>query len=235
MIDHKHKVIFIHIPKNAGQSIESVFIELLGLKWETRAPLLLRPNDKLEIGPPRLAHLKAKEYVKYNYISEELFNEYFKFTYVRNPWDRMISIYKYYRYNQRCGFKYYVMNIFRKKIWNEKHWFVGPQSDFVYDENGNKLVDFIGRFENIQNDFYKICDYLSLTHLEIPHRNSSGKIRPKLSFSSKMIFFNYLASLAKIKKIPSHKKYQDYYDVETREYVSEIYNSDIENFGYKFE
>ena len=66
MISHHQKCVFVHIPKNAGQSIEHVFINLLELTWETRAPLLLRRNEHPELGPLRLAHLKAEEYVKYN-------------------------------------------------------------------------------------------------------------------------------------------------------------------------
>ena len=50
MILHKHKSIFIHIPKVAGKSIENVFIQELGLTYKTRKPLLLIPNDQPEIG-----------------------------------------------------------------------------------------------------------------------------------------------------------------------------------------
>ena len=105
MICHHYKCVFVHIPKNAGQSIEHVFLNLLNLTWETRAPLLLRCNDRLELGPPRLAHLKADEYVRYNYLTQEMFNDYFKFSFVRNPWSRIISIYKYLGFNKKCDCK----------------------------------------------------------------------------------------------------------------------------------
>ena len=57
MISHKHKTIFVHIPKTGGQSVESVFIEDEGLTWDTRAPLLLRRNDD---GFPDLWHSCSK-------------------------------------------------------------------------------------------------------------------------------------------------------------------------------
>jgi hypothetical protein len=44
MISYKRKCVFVHIPKCAGQSIESVFDNDAGLTWENRAPFLLRPN-----------------------------------------------------------------------------------------------------------------------------------------------------------------------------------------------
>jgi hypothetical protein len=57
MISHKRKCVFVHIPKCAGQSIESVFVNDAGLTWEDRAPLLLRPNANNRVGLPFLAHL----------------------------------------------------------------------------------------------------------------------------------------------------------------------------------
>ena len=66
MISHHHKCVFIHIPKNAGQSIENLFLELLNLTWETKAPLLLRPNDCLELGPRYLTTLNLMNMLSLN-------------------------------------------------------------------------------------------------------------------------------------------------------------------------
>jgi hypothetical protein len=77
MLCHHDRCIFVHVPKTAGQSIEHVFLDRVGLTWETRAPLLLRPNDQPRLGPPRLAHLKAREYVACKYVTPEQFAGYF--------------------------------------------------------------------------------------------------------------------------------------------------------------
>lgn len=236
MISHHHKCIFVHIPKNAGQSIEYVFLNLLDLDWETRAPLLLRYNDRPELGPPRLAHLRAQEYVFYKYLSQELFDEYFKFTFVRNPWGRMLSIYKYLKFNQRYEFKSFLTKAFKNKIWRNEYWFVRPQSDFICDENGKILVDFIGKFESLQDDFNDVCKKIALAPIEIPHVNKSN-VKPRLSLHPRelMKYLNHQINQINLKRIPTFNKYQDYYDNESIEIVADLYKRDIELFGYKFD
>jgi len=233
MISHQHKCIFIHIPKNGGQSMEHVFLDLLGLTWETRAPLLLRPNDIPLLGPPQLGHLHADEYVKNHYISEELFRNYFKFTFVRNPWDRMVSIYKYSRHSLVYDFKFFVNHIFIPKIWSDKYWFIGPQSEFIINKSGNIMIDFIGRFETMQSDFNEVCKRLGLPETPLPHVNkSSQKVKnPGLNLKQTV---KYLLWQFSGRRKPVFQNYQDYYDSETEQIVKELYRSDIELFGYIF-
>ena len=153
MICQQYKCTFVHIPKNAGQSIENVFLNLLNLTWRQRAPLLLRPKVGDELGPPVLAHLKINEYSQYKYITQKMLEDYFKFAFVRNPWSRMISIYKYLGFNEKLEFKEFLTGVFKQKLLKDKYWFVRPQNDFICAEDGQILVDYIGRFESLQNDF----------------------------------------------------------------------------------
>src|SRR5690554_5674720 len=116
MISHKHRCVFVHIPKCGGQSIEHLFLRENELTWESRAPLLLYPNDNPDCGPPRLAHLTYQDYIKYRYISAEIMAEYTTFSVVRNPYKRAESLYRFLGYDAAITFERFVTVILAKQI-----------------------------------------------------------------------------------------------------------------------
>jgi hypothetical protein len=136
----------------------------------------------------------------------KVFEEYFKFGFVRNPWDTMVSYYHFLHSNQSShrnkkvqaldGFKQYLEYEIKR---NKYH-----QTQFLTDNNGELLVDYVGRFESLQDDFDKICKKVNVS-ASMPHSNKS-----------------------------KHKKYQEYYDEETKQMVAEHWKADIEMFGYTF-
>ena len=140
---------------------------------------------------------------------------YFKFIIVRNSWDRLLSAWQdkaqnqwnanyqfpqfriqYFRQFHDKDFSFFVKNC---KINRDPH--LRPISDLV-DISG---IDFIGKLENLQEDFNIICDKIGIPHQQLPYKNKSN-----------------------------HKHYTEYYDDETRQIVAEKYAKDIEYFGYKF-
>ncbi|MHC4834135.1 MAG: sulfotransferase family 2 domain-containing protein [Planctomycetota bacterium] len=185
MISHHHRTVFIHIPKCGGQSVEQAFLEDLGLDWARRAPLLLRPNDHPGLGPPYLAHLLARDYVGYRYLTEAQFDEYFKFAVVRCPYARYVSLYNYTEY--RWGRRRFVDRFLRGQFagdgagagrgWPRRrdlHYFVRPQSDFLEDEEGRRIVDCVIRLERLSDEFE---DARRRSGLRAPlrHRNASTR------------------------------------------------------------
>ena len=246
MLSHQDKCLFVHIPKAAGQSVESIFVERSGLTWQTRDALLLRPNNEPQKGPPRLAHLTANEYVNLGYMSSDEFAQYFKFSFVRNPWARLVSEYNYRRMHgveqYQKEFKRFLFESFPNEnaddYENSQDFYrhVIPQWKFLYDENGKCLVDFIGKFESLQQDFDKICQQLVIPQTMLPHKNITKIGGKGLSgLKHKVIKHILNASPFNHQASPAKPHYSTYYDNESQVFVADYYRKDIELFNYQFE
>jgi hypothetical protein len=174
MISHKHKCIFVHIPKAAGTSIENMFLKDLGLDINNRHSLILGKSNNKNIGTPRVSHLLAKEYVEHSFISQELFDSYFKFSFTRNPYDRIYSSYKYWKFCDYMSFDTFVLKKLPEIINDLNYsYFFRTQYDYLYDRN-KLLVDFVGKFENLKTDIQIVLENLSLKHLRLEHLNKSS-------------------------------------------------------------
>lgn len=225
MISHPHKTIFIHIPKCAGQSIETAFLHDLALDWKKRAPLLLRPNDNETLGPPRLAHLCANDYVKYHYLSQDLFDRYYKFAVVRNPWSRVVSLYRYLDLN--LSFDAFVSDWIPQQLnkqddWTSHYWFIRPQGDFVA-VNGKIIVDDIIRFETLKADFETIKVKSNL-RTSLPHVNSSPLGKPKSLFKN---------LISRRTEYPNSRSWTEYYSHDLIMKIKTLYYDDINMFDYQ--
>jgi hypothetical protein len=165
----------------------------------------MRENDCPELGPPRLAHLAANEYVKHHYLSQELFDTYFKFAFVRNPWCRTVSMYYYFGFDAKISFNDFVV-VSLPELFRNYNWFVKPQSEFIYFNN-KLMVDFVGKYENLQSDFNTICNTLHIEPSVLTHRNKSKKR------------FN---------------NYRDYYTSISKDLVYKLYRQDFDFFKYEF-
>lgn len=191
MINNKHNFIFIHVPKTGGTSIEHFFG-----------------------GWKEYSHENLEFYLNKNKNSKK----YFKFGFVRNPWARMVSEYKWLtntnlnvpgekakRFWKDKSFKDFCKLFFEPKyckLADKRHAI--PQLDFF---NPIDSMDFIGRFESFQKDFDIVCKKLKIKDSKLEHR---------------------------MKTIKS-KHYSEYYDDESRNIVKEKYQKDIDFFGYTFE
>jgi len=198
MINHEYKCIFVHVIKTGGASIATA----LNMKEDTGR------NVTREEQVPHYpkCHLSAKEIRKT--VGEEIWNSYFKFSFVRNPYDKVVSQYHFNRGQwklENASFKEYV-----------NYWKNGGQiSTFpqYHSHYLNEELDFIGRFENIQQDFNTICNKIGIPLKKLPHINKSR---------------NFARDKAK------HKHYTEYYDEETKQIVAKKYAKDIEYFKYTF-
>jgi|MEHZ01.5.fsa_nt_MEHZ011419575.1_11 hypothetical protein len=199
MISHKHKFIFIHIPKTGGTSIERLF--------DPNAIPTKDASGGTGNTCSKHKHWKTSDY-ETNY--PELFDSYFKFMFIRNPWDRLVSRYEWQKFvlpESHIHFKTIEQRTFKQFIKQRVSAIFDKwcYCDLVCDKNGKRVVDFVGRFENLQNDFDIVCDKIGTPRQQLPSTNHLKR-----------------------------KNYIEYYDNETREIVAQLFQRDIEYFGYQF-
>jgi hypothetical protein len=229
IISHEHKFIFLKTKKTAGTSIELALSELCGDRdiispltaidealrangrgaqnwwlhgwWQSPRPILQR----------RLFKFTAQDYGFYNHMPAEeakallnddkVWRSYFKFAFERNPWDRQVSLY-YQRYrseDERPPFATFIHSGRRARINNYD----------IYSIGGEPTVDFLGRFETLEQDF----------------RHALGQVGLK---------FNKSLPRAKATFRPNALPYRAYYEGETIAIVGDWYKREIDLLGYAF-
>jgi len=204
IISKKHGFIFIAVGKTGTSSIERTLGHLN------------------EVDVPKHAHLS--ELHKYSDIDT---NEYFKFCFTRNPWERAVSQYKQwkkpndldneerlYLYNlsNKYNFSDFVKMVSRAKA---EFWSGRTTISYITDRDGKVDIDFVGFFENLQTDFDRVCKKLGLENQKLPRANMA-----RADVFRKMI--------------GKGKNYANLYDDEARNIISTAYKSDIDYFNYKF-
>lgn len=214
MINHKNKFIFIHIPKCAGTSIKDHFFDNIKLDWR-------EPNYELLYGwcPKRKIHLQhatSKQLLELDLVKPEVWDTYFKFTFVRNPYDRSYSDYLWMKRDRgiKGSFKDYILKkgVFYDTLNNNlvKEYrgdHLLPQIDF-FDIDGKHQMDFIGRFENLNKDIETLN-----THLNIQKT------------------FNVHSKKTKNRK----QHYSHFYTKTRKELVETRYAKDIELLNYSYQ
>lgn len=173
MISAAHKTIFVHIPKTAGQSIERLFLDDLGLSWDARATLLLRPNSDPARGPERLAHLFAEEYVSLGYVSAEDYAASYKFAIVRDPFSRCVSEYNYRYLKKRVSFDAFLKKRF-KSSQSDAARHMDLQTTYVLDKAGRLLVDDIFHFETLETAVDTLTRRVFGAPRALPRQNITG-------------------------------------------------------------
>ncbi len=174
MISLVHKVIFIHIPKCAGQSVEETFLNDLQLSWDDHRYLFgcfEKPTSWTKNIPGRIAHLTAKEILDFKFLPIEIFNSFYKFSIVRDPVQRLVSSWNYLVPEE--SFDDWVAS----KVLSghkENNYFFKDQTDYLFDENNKLLVDDIIPFKTLGSSKHHFYNYLENVSA-LCHRNASKK------------------------------------------------------------
>ncbi len=144
----------------------------------------------------------------------KLYKKYFKFGFIRNPWDRLVScwlnkvvLYNHFRFDQKTHqkfqqcFKSFVSFVSNIDIHNCDGHLKMQCSSIDLNE-----IDFIGRIENFNDDFLQICKQIGIEGRNVEVKN----------------------------KTTEREDYKKYYDDDLKDRVFKIYEKDIRLFGYDF-
>lgn len=205
------------------------FLNELGMGWDHRSPLLLRPNDDPDVGPPRLAHLTYRQYIDLNYLSEWLWEEYFSFAVVRNPYSRVESFYKYLGFDGAVSFNSFVTQWLPKIFEGDMGWFLMPQVEYVVGKDGDVAVDEVVKLEQLDSRLLNLLNRKGISLTEIPHMNKSKGSNNRMS--------GVFQRFRKLREGVFEFKWKVDNDFdwtpEAIAMVNDLYQSDFEAFGYK--
>lgn len=193
------RFVFVHIYKAAGKSVAAAL-----------DPYGQRVPDECMFHPDYVQHLSAR-HLKAG-LPRAAWDGAFKFSFVRNPWDRWVSLYEFILAKPRnrdhrrlvelgsfAAFVRWVCSGDDREILITR-----SQRDFLCDDDGALLVDYVGTFETLADDFAHVCKTLGVD-AELGHLNANA-----------------------------HATYTSYYDDETRALVAEGARFEIDRFGYAF-
>ena len=233
MISHKYRCIFIHIPRTGGTSIERALCgptQARLLSWAAESSSLRKKGRRGQAisktmrgrravfallnlaGLPKLhrklygaKHFKAQQARRF--YGEDVWQAYFTFAFVRNTWDRLVSSYHFrrnvlnYEVESRTSFRDWVL----RRCESSEEVKRQGQRAALSDDNGELIVDWVGRFEDLQSGFETVSQELNLDIKHLPKVYGSGT-----------------------------RNYVEHYDSETRERVAESFRDEIEFFDFRF-
>ena len=214
MIIHTHKAIFVHIPKTAGSSIE---VALNTLENTNKGAVDEATGTFYPVTTGKEKHYDARAYRKH--YGRRVWQDYYKFTVVRNPWQRIHSWW----WNNR-----YITGKFDMPFAEFLHSHLAeflhsrfadpddlpralrPQTRWITSANGNIEMDYICRFETIDKDFKTVCEQIGAPLTELPR------------------------VLVDNRNPASRPYYTDDYDADLVDLVARVYSEDIRQLQYTF-
>lgn len=225
VVDHIHKkrhsqlnsrnrdALFLWIPKTAGTSLASI---LAGANFQQFfiADDAIRQYFKNK-GIVTFGHISVPELVREKFLSQEFVDRAWKFAFVRNPFDRAVSLFEYLKFKQdfpaTTSFSIFCQYLSQRAfvpIGLYNHFQLNqlnPQYVWLQDAEGRMLPDFIGRFERFDQDVRIVCRELQL---------QSGRTQPERL------------------NVSSRNGIDTYYTAKEVQIVQDVYERDFQMFGY---
>lgn len=210
IVSHEHKFIFAKTRKTAGTSLE-VFLEPLCGEQDVVTPVSPAYQDSETATHKPRNHQGFRNHAPADMIrslvGESVWNSYYKFSVERNPWDKMVSMYWWRKFQYKIEDDF--ASFCRKAVQSPDNVYTCPSDFHFYTIDSRLCVDKVIQFESLLNDFSSVCEHLGLGAVDALPR-----------------------AKAKIRKEKRH--YSEYYDDELRELIARRFQSEIDLFGYKF-
>lgn len=185
-INHDLKAIFIHIPKTGGSYIHNILRDCYGFntyRYTRKDHKEYNGDDSIKddekgcnsiygfVNTRKTGVLRyfktSTELYKLSNITKEQWNSYTKFTFVRNPYDKIISAWKFI-HKVKPTQKHNLINFLNNKDDYDNsiysHSFI-PQYTHLIDENNELSIDYFGRFENLNEDLIYILKKIGVTKI----------------------------------------------------------------------
>ena len=194
IISDTHKFIFHHVPKTGGSSITAAIAPHCK-NYQGVMPLDETHGWQFAFHQPYYMHHAVRLLEP-----EDIPEGYFSFAFVRNPFSAVVSA-----WNPKMNFDEFVEEKIFTALEPVARW---TQFDYLTNEDGTMLVDFIGRYEKLAEDFYEVIGRIGVPLMMLPKRN--------------------------ITKNKLHDNYREYYSPLSRRIVEEKYKKDLEFFEYEF-
>lgn len=217
LVSYEPPFMFVHIDKAAGSNIQHALRPFMKVTGRSKLRRLLGLLGPLNRSAGLYRQLEFSEHAPAEKarrcLPPSVYAGLCKFAFVRNPWDRLVSRHAYLlrktehsrsrEVNRLGGFEAYL----RWELGRTgKKGGMRHQADYVLDPDGRLIVDFVGYFERLEEDFAEVC-----RRIGIP------------------------AALPPPKSHAPRKDYRSFYNDETRDLVAKAYAADIDLFGYTFE
>lgn len=228
MYSHEHKFIYVHIPKSAGTFIKHYLLSNIEPEYENNQNQQ-DYDDKYKVTCERALNAIANEVPDYK--------DYFKFTIVRNPFDRVVSMYSYLG---GWKFDYFVEN----NIDSPMMPYVQKFHDYYISDDFDGFIDYAyeqqaikkfhaGYYENYidrikVSGLVSIDKFYKLESIE----DCLNDLQTKLKFDSNQAFNDWRQnSSSEYKK---KKSYKDYYSTYSKDYIEKHFAEDLVYFNYGF-
>jgi hypothetical protein len=206
IVSHLHRFIFVAMPKTGTHSVRQALREHLGPDDIEQVGLFVNKRFPFDdIAQIRHGHLSVRQVRPY--LGDAVCDGYFKFSFVRNPFDRFVS-YCAFMTRQYGAFERDPQGTMRRILFELKphdHVHFQPQHTLLTDADGAIEMDLVGRVERMQEDYDAVCARIGIPSRALDKVNSSKR-----------------------------GDYRQYYDQALIDGVTELYRRDLELFGYSF-